>query len=371
MKNNLMKTAALLAALVGAAVCPAQQMVCNYRAAAKTDKTVVGAANFAVKARGEAQKTPALKLVAVERAERQVVAGTNYRLCLSVKSGSANAQATAVVYQNLQNQFELSEWTNGNCAANAQKSNGAGQKNTPIAAIAPDVVVKNLYAAQKGENGPFFQAKSRALVDKFFTKEFADVIWQDAVEANGEVGALGFDPLYNAQDTQITLFKIGKPEYGEGNMDLADVPVTFKNMGKSETILFRLERDARKTWKISDIYYPNADSEATDSLRKIYKTSAELSSEEVRSGELITSKTESVILYVGEESGDYAAYCFKNNSDAGRQILAKCKNGDECEVSGAMEYGAECKVPGLEAGLSASASITKVNSVKSLGRRKK
>jgi hypothetical protein len=134
---------------------------------------------------------------------------------------------------------------------------GFAQRKKTTAAAAPDAVVKNLYNAP-GTQNPFFQTKSRALVDKYFTKDFADMIWKDAIESNGEVGALGFDPLYNAQDTQITLFKVGKPMYGEGNLDVADVPVTFKNMGKSETILFRLERDARKIWKISDIYYPNS-----------------------------------------------------------------------------------------------------------------
>ena len=44
--------------------------------------------------------------------------------------------------------------------------------------------------------------------------------------------------------------------YGEGNLDLADVPVTFKNFGKDQTILFRLERDKRRVWKITDIFYP-------------------------------------------------------------------------------------------------------------------
>jgi hypothetical protein len=123
--------------------------------------------------------------------------------------------------------------------------------------ITPDVVVKNLYAAQKADSSPFFQTKSRALVDKYFTKDFADLIWKDAVAAQGEVGAIDFDPLYNAQDTEITTFKIGKPMYGEGNLDVADVPVTFKNMGKDETVLFRLERNSQKVWKIGDIYYPS------------------------------------------------------------------------------------------------------------------
>lgn len=245
------------------------------------------------------------------------------------------------------------------------------KKSTSATAASPDAVVKSLYAAHDGDKSPFFQTKSRALVDKYFTKEFAETIWKDAIDAGGEVGALGSDPLYNAQDTQITLFKVGKPMYGEGNLDVADVPATFKNMGKSETILFRLVRDARKVWKIDDIYYPNAESEEHDSLRKIYKISAQLSAGEAFTGELQTGKTESVILYVGAETGDYAAYCFANNSEAGRAVFAACKNGEQCEVVGKTDGAAACKVPGLEADLSASGRITKVNSVKSLGRKKR
>jgi len=99
-------------------------------------------------------------------------------------------------------------------------------------------------------------------------------------------------------------------------------------------------------------------------------TPVDSSSENV-SGELQTGKTESVILYVGMETGDYAAYCFKNDSDAGRAILAKCKNKEQCELKATFdEGGTECKVPGLEASLSASFNIAKVASVKSLGRRK-
>jgi len=86
-------------------------------------------------------------------------------------------------------------------------------------------------------------------------------------------------------------------------------------------------------------------------------------------GELQVGKTESVILYVGAESGDYAAYCFGNDSEAGRAILAACKNKEQCRVTGTVD-DSRCKVPGLEADLSASGRIMKVESVKSLGRKK-
>jgi tryptophanase len=88
-------------------------------------------------------------------------------------------------------------------------------------------------------------------------------------------------------------------------------------------------------------------------------------------GELQVGKTESVILYVGMESGDYAGYCFTNDSEAGRAILAACKDKEQCAVKGTVDHEAGCKVPGLEADLSDSGKITKVESVKSLGPKKK
>ena len=87
-------------------------------------------------------------------------------------------------------------------------------------------------------------------------------------------------------------------------------------------------------------------------------------------GELQVGKTESVILYVGMESGDYAGYCFTNDSEAGRAISAACKHREQCAVTGTVDYERGCKVPGLEATLSESGKITKVESAKSLGRKK-
>lgn len=87
-------------------------------------------------------------------------------------------------------------------------------------------------------------------------------------------------------------------------------------------------------------------------------------------GELQLGKTESVILYVGKETGDYAAYCFANDSEAGRAITAVCKNGEQCEFVGEVDADSACKVPGLEADLSASSRISKIESVKTLGRKK-
>jgi hypothetical protein len=135
----------------------------------------------------------------------------------------------------------------------------------------PDALVRDLYAAHKNRRSdPFFQTKDRVRLQKYFAKDLVELLWKDAKTSaeKNELGALDGDPLYNAQDMKITAFRIKPPEYGEGNRDLADVPVTFKNFGKEQTILFRIERDSQKAWKITDIFYPGNDG-SSSSLRKI------------------------------------------------------------------------------------------------------
>lgn len=127
----------------------------------------------------------------------------------------------------------------------------------------PDVIVKKLYAAQKAGDGPFFQTENRAAVDKYFTKELANLIWNDAVKANGEVGAIDFDPLFGSQDPQITDFEIMETGWGGddkfGAEDKAVVQVTFKNAGEEQMVSFQFRRGKNKQWKIDDIRYPNSD----------------------------------------------------------------------------------------------------------------
>jgi len=119
---------------------------------------------------------------------------------------------------------------------------GATGKTPPAStsAIEPHVIIKNLYAAQKAGSGPFFQIKNRAAVDQYFRKDLADLIWKDAVAANGEVGAINFDPLYGSQDPQITAFTIMETGWGGdskyGREDEAVVQVTFKDSGKERMV---------------------------------------------------------------------------------------------------------------------------------------
>jgi hypothetical protein len=137
----------------------------------------------------------------------------------------------------------------------AISSVGLAQRKT----IAPNVVVKNLYAAHKAGRGPFFQTKSRVLLDKTFTRHLADLIWKDAIDSKGAVGAISFDPLYGSQDPQITNFKIMETGWGGdskfGPDDEAVVQVTFKDSGKERMISYQFKLGKDKNWKISDVHY--------------------------------------------------------------------------------------------------------------------
>src|SRR5882724_2841248 len=68
--------------------------------------------------------------------------------------------------------------------------------------MSPEALVADLYKQHK-KRSPFFQRRSRALLDKYFSRTLADLLWQDARSSGGEVGALDGDPLFNAQDMEI------------------------------------------------------------------------------------------------------------------------------------------------------------------------
>ena len=116
----------------------------------------------------------------------------------------------------------------------------------------PEALVTELYQAQKNKRGPFFQRRSRALVDKYFAKSLADLIWKDAHGPKGEVGVIDGDPLYDAQDMEIKNFAIGKSVSESATK--AKVPVTFENFGEKKAITFVLTKGATG-WRINDIDY--------------------------------------------------------------------------------------------------------------------
>jgi len=111
--------------------------------------------------------------------------------------------------------------------------------------------VKDLYRVHNQKHSPFFQTRNRALLDKYFEKPLADLIWKDARSSKGEVGVIDGDPLYDAQDVEIKKFAIAKPRLEEGR---AMVDATFENLGQKKTITYIVVK-GKVGWRIRDIVY--------------------------------------------------------------------------------------------------------------------
>src|SRR5437588_7381897 len=112
---------------------------------------------------------------------------------------------------------------------------------------AKDLVAK-LYQAHRSKHDPLDETQ---LLGRYFDAALLKLYLKDKREAKGEVGRLDGDPLYNAQDIQITDFSISAPKT-TGAETL--VMVRFKNIGKSTRVEYVLGRTA-DGWKISNIRY--------------------------------------------------------------------------------------------------------------------
>jgi hypothetical protein len=100
--------------------------------------------------------------------------------------------------------------------------------------------------------GRVFEAKGKKYIYRFFDQKLADLLWKNITETpEGEVGNLDFDPLFNAQDTRISNFRISKPVV-QG--DDSTVVVTFRNFAQSTTIKFEMH-NSKEGWRIRNVIY--------------------------------------------------------------------------------------------------------------------
>jgi hypothetical protein len=111
----------------------------------------------------------------------------------------------------------------------------------------PEVLVRELYKIHETKKDPFAQPKAR--LGNYFDKTLLSLYLKDT--AGGEVGKLEFDPLYHAQDFEIKDLAIAVVTQQK---DSAEVAASFKNIGKSERILFSLSL-TEHGWRVSDIKY--------------------------------------------------------------------------------------------------------------------
>jgi hypothetical protein len=119
----------------------------------------------------------------------------------------------------------------------------------PATQSSPEAVVADLYKQQDRKAGPFFQIKSRELIEKYFTAQLAQLIYKDA--SKKEDAHLDFDPLYDAQDFKIKDFAIHKTKSEETK---AEVTASFDNIGVKTKIVYSLEL-TKAGWRIADVRY--------------------------------------------------------------------------------------------------------------------
>jgi hypothetical protein len=115
----------------------------------------------------------------------------------------------------------------------------------------PVTLIRALYRVHNKGYGPVFEGKDKRFLIEYFDKHLSDLIWKELTDTSGEVGNLDFDPLYNAQDTQIKNFQVGDPI---GDNKRAEVTVSFRNFDRTVRIKF-LMRNTQAGWKIENLVY--------------------------------------------------------------------------------------------------------------------
>ena len=119
MKKNLITllfTAAFCLILGVTAFAQTPPTTGGYRTINSDDQRAGLAADYALKVKSKEMEVE-LSLDALHKAESQVVAGTNYRLCMEIYAPSKEAEtdgvhffASAVIYVNLKNEYKLTKW---------------------------------------------------------------------------------------------------------------------------------------------------------------------------------------------------------------------------------------------------------------------
>jgi hypothetical protein len=69
-------------------------------------------------------------------------------------------------------------------------------------------LVAHLYKEHSGKSDPLRYPASKKLLQNYFYKPLLDLYLKDQEDSKGEVGRIDFDPLYDAQDFEISNFNL-------------------------------------------------------------------------------------------------------------------------------------------------------------------
>ena len=120
-KTRYMPFVLLMLMLTLSSATGSAQRTGGYRELDKADEGASAAADFAVKTESE-KKEITYKLVSIEHAEAQTVAGINYRLCLKIGYHKQDDDVDTtefvrvIVNRSLDNQYSLTSWTEEKCS---------------------------------------------------------------------------------------------------------------------------------------------------------------------------------------------------------------------------------------------------------------
>jgi len=90
-----------------------------YRMVPNDDPESLAAAKAAVRLEGE-KLGKNVVFSSMVYAQRQVVSGTNYKLCMKVRANGSSKRAEAVIHRNPQKQYSLTSWNWGQCTKPAE-----------------------------------------------------------------------------------------------------------------------------------------------------------------------------------------------------------------------------------------------------------
>ncbi|GAB3951391.1 hypothetical protein GCM10028805_31400 [Spirosoma harenae] len=119
---------------------------------------------------------------------------------------------------------------------------------------AADRLVRALYFEHNKTENPLRETKDRTLVDQFFAKPTADIIWSDAQKSSPKVNRSKVNLLYNSADAAIKKTWVEAAAIG-GSKSV--VYVTFLNNNKPEDVRVELDQITGNRWRITDIIYPD------------------------------------------------------------------------------------------------------------------
>lgn len=120
---------------------------------------------------------------------------------------------------------------------------------------AADRLVRALYFEHSTKENPLRETKDRSLIDQFFAKSTADLIWNDAQKSSGKINRSKINLLFKAPDAAIKKTWVEPAAIG-GSKSV--VYVTFLNNNKPGDIRIELSQIAGNRWRITEMTYPDS-----------------------------------------------------------------------------------------------------------------